>query len=349
MKKIIIFLITFFLFTKANALDFDVSYNILYHGKMDDLECNIMPKYVEVDGIPLISLEPAEGLSNPLTIAEDSSILSKYSKEQLEYLRKLYYFGYYTNDSTYLNSMAMQELIWEYIYNKDVYYMNSSNEKINLEDYKNKILNYINKMDLYPDFKTINIKMKKDEIVELIDSNNILDEYEIINNSNNVVEKNGNVLYIKLLEPKNFTINFKRILKNNVLDKTYLVSNKAKFMSLAMDKTLESKIEIEYIEEEKNNQESSDDIISKNEKEELVINFDNDDYSYELIGKENKEELNQENALDLPYGNYTVNVKEDDKVFYKFDIDYTKDNNEFSFELKNMEQKINFVMPKTGN
>ena len=101
---------------------------------------------------------------NSTTDENEQINISKLTKKQLDYIKLLSYFGYkYPGDlqtnphNTKEYYMATQELIWEYLNNIDITWTNEldiNGPKINIDSYKNEILNLAQKYTLgltYPD------------------------------------------------------------------------------------------------------------------------------------------------------------------------------------------------------
>ena len=150
MKKIITIVLCFLFFCfKVYALENDTHVeeifidNIYSHvledghsfgGKVAIIKANGKVSYCLTPGVPIKS-----------DTYSSNTNFSNYSitTEQLNYIELLSLLGYgYNGRTDELYYIATQELIWEYLDDRNVYYTYGSNgEIINIEDYKNEILN----------------------------------------------------------------------------------------------------------------------------------------------------------------------------------------------------------------
>ena len=120
------------------------------------------------------------------------------TKNQADYLKLVAYYGYeYEDHYDRFYYFAAQEIIWEYLTGDEIYWVATEDynaSKINLDNYKQEILNLVNKHNITPKFNKNTINYQ--ETIELIDSNNILEEYKVINVTNATYKKIGNKLSI---------------------------------------------------------------------------------------------------------------------------------------------------------
>lgn len=108
------------------------------------------------------------------------------------------YYGYdYPNHQNLYYYMATQELIWREIGITNVNYTTRKNFEgniINIDMYKNEIIDLVNKHYVKPSFDNINLKEVIGDTVILEDKNNVLNQYEIINNYDNAWIDNNSLI-----------------------------------------------------------------------------------------------------------------------------------------------------------
>ena len=205
MKKILYFvcIMLFGVSIKASPL-VDVQYqegiysnrigNKLYSGKM---------AFIYLDNNIVYCLDPFELVGK--TYYEDNSFLNKFNKYDIEYMELVAYYGYNeTNRKSIYYYMAAQELIWERIIGgNNVYWttgLDGTGDKIDIENYKNEILNNVDNFYKRLSFNNIFWQAPIFETDFVTDKNNVLNDYEIISNGKNIVTKNNNRLYVKFLD-----------------------------------------------------------------------------------------------------------------------------------------------------
>ncbi len=139
-----------------------------------------------------------------------------YTKEQIEYVSLIAYYGYgypgRTENYAYL--MATQELIWEYLSGVDVNWtmeLSKDNPKfLNISLLKQAILDSVSKHYIKPSFIDNDYYYNLGEDINIIDSNNILSEYEITSNDGLDVSINNNSLVVNNGEIGDYEIKLKR-------------------------------------------------------------------------------------------------------------------------------------------
>jgi len=129
--------------------------------------------------------------------------VSYLSDDQIEYIRSISYFGYqYENHEDYKYYMAAQELIWEYLGSSDVEWTNELNVdgmRINIDSYKDEILNLRNLYNRNLDLEWIDgqtYKVGQDIIIK--DNNGVLSDYEVVSSKYSDVSIVGNNLLIRM-------------------------------------------------------------------------------------------------------------------------------------------------------
>ena len=116
--------------------------------------------------------------SKTYTQSEDFSTLN-INQNTLNHLELVSYFGYGYNERTSpYYYLATQEIIWEYISNSEVFWTNGEDgEIINIDDYKNDIINSVNNYLLKPRIPTYAETYQGEDII-LKDKYNVLKYYE---------------------------------------------------------------------------------------------------------------------------------------------------------------------------
>lgn len=163
--------------------------------------------------------------------------------KEISYLEKIAYFGYDKENPNEKMYMAAQELIWEYISNVDVYWTDYNDLNILVEDEKNKILENINKIDEIPTFDINKVTGNYFDKVELYDTNNVLDDFKIINNSTNLIKKEKNRLEITIRE--NSKISLEKNINNNIDTTVYSAINSTDIITLGINENIRLDLEIE--------------------------------------------------------------------------------------------------------
>lgn len=114
------------------------------------------------------------------------------------------YYGYgYPGHDTKEYYMAAQELIWREMGIGSVWWTDAKvgGNNLNIDYYKNEILRLVNNYEVAPKFDFKKEYMVGDEF-SILDKNNVLEGYELINNES--VSINGNSLNIKVKDKDNY-------------------------------------------------------------------------------------------------------------------------------------------------
>ena len=138
----------------------------------------------KMDGRVVYCIEPGTRITTSFyNVTEDTSMMNM-SGEVLDYVKKVAYFGYdYINHNDYRYYLAAQELIWEKITGREVYFVNEldiNGNRINVDGYKEEIINLINVNDKSISFVNNKIVKFKGDTLILEDYNNVLGDYEVI-------------------------------------------------------------------------------------------------------------------------------------------------------------------------
>ena len=145
--------------------------------------------------------------------------------------------------------MASQALIWETLKEESVNFYtekNGNGTMIDVSDEKNEIMKLINSHTIVPSFST-NITLSKEIENILHDDNNVLENFEIINDNENLeIYKDENDLHIKSNTIGDYFVTLRKIKYSNKSTFLYVGSDgiSQKLMKLGVDDNIELKINI---------------------------------------------------------------------------------------------------------
>lgn len=158
---------------------------------------------IHLEGRIGYSLSPIGGIYNPSRYTVSNQYLSLYSKETLDYISRVSYFGYgYSNRTDIKYYMAAQELIWNAVSRWNIYWSTTKGDfynKINVDSYKEEILQSIGEYELEPSFSKMSIKENYGTLTVLKDENHVLSNYKIASSGRNEAWIEGDQLYIRVL------------------------------------------------------------------------------------------------------------------------------------------------------
>lgn len=148
------------------------------------------------------------------------------SKEQINRMNLLSYYGYGYNNHTDLKWYGItQYLIWDTLNLDDIYYTDKyyGDKIIQYVDEINELNNLVNNHFITPSFSNTNNNYSINKEYVLIDTNNVLEEYDIEYNDKINIKKEGNKLYISSNSVGNYKINL--IKKSKITTDYILYSN----------------------------------------------------------------------------------------------------------------------------
>lgn len=219
MKKIFMFLVLL-IPLKINASEIghlDQTYNDeLWYMMTNKDNVAMSRQYVRysIDGNIVFCIQPGVEITTSNYIGSTDLTKAPYDLETIKKLELIGYYGYdYPNHQTLEYRMATQMLIWEEVTGKPVEFYkridwNAVYYDVNKE--KNEILRLINNHNNKPSFDGQAYNAKFNEELEIIDLNNILNEYEIIKEDNFEYKVEENKLYIKPLVVGKIEIKFEK-------------------------------------------------------------------------------------------------------------------------------------------
>ena len=216
MKKRVLFvfltMIMLLPFIKVNAgnmdsyIDWNLDRSVVAHQIRDGLDHMTNLAMITANGVTAYCIEPGVTADKASYYSSTTNISDTNLKNVDE--KKLSLIGYYGygykghTDKKYY--MATQELIWEMFGVSDAYWTDTYGNVINIDAYKNEILNLVSKYEVAPSFDFKDEYMVGDEF-SINDKNNVLEGYEVSGNDN--VSINGNSLKVKVTDGNNnFTL-----------------------------------------------------------------------------------------------------------------------------------------------
>ena len=160
-------------------------------------------------------LQPGKHFKTYDYVGMDNFVDLSFSDEVKEQLELIGHFGRdYPGHDNVRYSMAAQALIWELTGVDTVTYWTEQYEQgqeIDVTAEKNEIMSLVNKAKLFPNISN-NITGNLNREISIVDSNKILENYEIENTSANLVSISGNTLKIipKVIGDATITLNYKK-------------------------------------------------------------------------------------------------------------------------------------------
>ena len=220
MKKIImVFLMLLYLFSMKNVFAQD-QYKLtlhkqdgIYFSRRGGVVTDSNSYYIyKLDGIYAYCIEPGKKITtyNYLGNEEFDLSLSEDVKEKLELIG--YYGREYPGHDNVRYSMAAQALIWELTGVNKVTFWTGKNEtgkEIDVSSERNEIMNLVNNHKVLPNFPT-NFYMYVKHDFEYTDTNNVLENYEVVEDGMQDVFINGNTLHIAPKTPGMYNIKLRR-------------------------------------------------------------------------------------------------------------------------------------------
>ena len=159
-------------------------------------------------------IQPGVEITTSNYVGTENINEAPYSIETIKKLELIGYYGYdYPNHQTLEYRMATQALIWEEVSGGTVEFYTGgygTGNHIDVSKERNEILNLINGHNNKPSFDNQIFNTSINDELEIIDSNNILNEFEIIENNTFEYKVQDNKLYIKPLIVGNIEIRLQK-------------------------------------------------------------------------------------------------------------------------------------------
>ena len=166
-------------------VDIDWLSNVYANRKVGGLNYYNQVGLIYANGVLSYCLESTKFITED-TYHSTSNFSSKLNNTQKEYISLLAHYGYgYPNHLSKEYYMATQELIWEYLEGIDVYFTTESKGNgsiINIDSYKQEIINLVNTHNIYPSFKDKTLTYKEGAYISSADLNGVIDRYETVEN-----------------------------------------------------------------------------------------------------------------------------------------------------------------------
>lgn len=314
-----------------------------YHYKNGEMWGYVNLPFRYADGKLVYCIEPDIRITTSDYITYDFR-RSGYSEDTRKQMELVSYYGYgYEGHDSLKYYIATQDLIWRFFgYTDDIRWTTGGefDEEIDISNEKNEILNLISKHNVLPSFNDSINEVHVNETIELVDYNNVLDNYDIEYSSDLEVLKDNNKLIITPRRQGEYIINFNH--KVNYDSNTYLYDNfNTSTQSLAifgspelingMVKIDSSKIEVNILKKDEESKELITDLGNKIK----IKNLDTSDYVTDTY------EFNDGKLyLSLKEGNYLI---EEISSSYSYSIN---EGLEFSITKDDVSKDIDFFNKK---
>lgn len=360
MKKLIYFMSIMFLVlgfkvVSIKAVSPEVIYQEnIYSNRIGDKLYSGQMGFEFMDGHIAYCLEPFEIVGK--TYYENSEYLSRFDESTIEYFELVAYYGYNSERNSIYYYMAAQEIIWEKIMGGDYVYwttgIDGTGDIINIDSYKNEILDNVNRFYLRPSFEENLYSFPFFDEMVIYDSNNVFKDYNSYQyEGNNQVIKNDKGFKIIILEEGKQVINYSKTLKTDNSTIVYTGTGNQTLASFGINKTISGKVSIFgqpystrlnliFYDNKTKQKIDNVDFIIKNENE-LSSNWINDDgiYYYNIPIKEGKYEI-EVNDYIIVSDDYFIIKKEDLTKYTTIEVYLDKKVEEPIEEIKPDEEEI---------
>lgn len=166
-------------------------------------------------------IEPGIDITDYEYIVSEDLSISNLSNETLEKIFLYAYYGYgYKNHNTINYRIATQQLIWNettdynFVFNTQRY---GNGTPLDYTEYINEIKSIVDNHYTLPSFSNKTISVEAGKEITLVDTNNVLELYEVVTNNDILIKKNENVLTLTAQITGNIKLEFvkKSEIKNN--------------------------------------------------------------------------------------------------------------------------------------
>lgn len=210
----------------------------LYSGKM---------AFISIDNHIVYCLDPYKIVGKDYY--EDNKYLNNISEDELWYFEMVAYYGYNnTNRNSIYYYIAAQELIWERMIGNDKVFWttgtNNTGEIINIDSYKQDIIDDIDRFFMFPSFTDTYIMASLFDEHFIVDQNNVLDDFNIEFGGKNNIKKLQNMLHIKFNDLEKQEILLIRKLKTDNSTTIYKSNASQTLASFGIDIENSGKFEI---------------------------------------------------------------------------------------------------------
>ncbi len=219
MKKFIYFLSIMMFAVSIKAISPEVNYQEgIYSNRIGDKLYSGQMAFIFMNEHIVYCLEPFEIVGK--TYYEDRDYLNRFDEATIEYFELVAYYGYNSERNSIYHYMAAQEIIWEKILGGDYVYwttgINGTGDIINIDSYKNEIIDNVNAFYMKPSFEEKFYSLPFFEENLIYDENGIFNTYtEYGYGGSNQIERIDSGFKITILEEGETTINYSKVLKTN--------------------------------------------------------------------------------------------------------------------------------------
>ena len=331
MKKILmVFLMLFFLLTasKVEAQDFKLTkidqdgiYFVRTGGTIPDKVGKFAIYYLG-DNLAYC-IEPSKSIKTEDYVSADGFVDLPYSDELKEKLELIGYYGReYPEHDTVRYSMAAQSLIWEAIGGQTVTFWTGSNgtgNEIDVSYEKRVIMLLVNKHKRLPNIsKEINAHLKNE--ISISDGNQVLRDYEVINNSDNQITIMDDTLKIMPTVAGEFTFTLKHKRYDDLRTMIFIGKDNSDTQALgrlrfSIDKEMDVKLKVNTFKLKINKTDENNNSVSLKNVQFKIKNLTTGNYlceTYNCIYVTNMSGYFETNYLD--YGEYEIEELEDQVV-----------------------------------
>ena len=196
-----------------------------YHYRNGEMVTYVNLPFRYADGKLVYCIQPDVRITTNDYIIYDFN-RAGYTDESKRKMELISYYGYrYDGHNDLKYYIATQDLIWELYMHDYIKWTKGGEfgEEIDISEEKNEILDLINKHNVLPEFNDSINEVKVNETKEFVDSNNVLNNYDIEYSGDIEVVKENNRLIITPRKQGEYTINF--VHKKNYDSGTFLYDN----------------------------------------------------------------------------------------------------------------------------
>ena len=180
--------------------------------------------YNYADGKLVYCIQPDARITTNTYNVYSEFTMSGYNDDVRKQMELISYYGYgYEGHDSLKYYMATQELLWLYSRDESIRWTTGNTDdtpEIDISYEKNEIQRLINTHNILPSFANSTVEVDAEEYIELEDSNNTLEKYNISAPEDLKYEVDGNKIKIYGTKVGNYTLNFQP--KVNYNDKTYI-------------------------------------------------------------------------------------------------------------------------------
>jgi hypothetical protein len=317
---------------------------------------------IKANGKVSYCLEPNQFITESIYDSTDDFKVKGINDKDKEYLELLAYYGYNYKNHTDVNYyMASQELIWEHVSSYDIFWTTGAKvtgDTINIDSYKNEILELVKNHDKKPSYDGNNYVGKEGINMSLSDNNRVINDFEVKNDSNVKIDYDDNRIIIYGNKVSNHEVILVKKKQSNDVSIIYTKGNSQTIASFNVSKEVISKfkyridpidVNFKVYKKDKN----TDSVIKGKKFSFKVKDLSNDNY----IENGKVFTTNDDGYFELNHlgkGNYKIIEVQSDGDYYlnsnglSFKVDgFTPRNNTINFYDEPLESRI--IINKTGD